>query len=251
MRYIKDVHLYRFILKRYENDQVIRVRDLRALVSFVNMVKTADLANPALGLDEFTEELELREMHGMPVKGELATLSQDGVRLYTAHKSKGLEFYTVFMPFCLQQKSWPVRKKPDTVPLPPDICISKERATEKETLKLLNLYDELRLFYVASTRAKAQLIYTATPREKVIISQFLSHVGMEPVSGAPIDEEKFLGTFLERNMDRDPLEDVSGVLEDIILNLSLNPTSLNNYITCPRKFLYDNVLRLPGRKNQH
>ena len=251
MRYISDVNLYRFILKRYEKDQVIRIRDLRALVSFINMVKEADMANPALGLDEFMEELSLREMHGMPVKGELATLSQDGVRLYTAHKSKGLEFYTVFMPFCLEQKSWPVRKKAETVPLPPEICRSKERATEKETLKLLNRYDELRLFYVASTRAKAYLIYTATPREKVVISQFLSYIGMEPVSGAPPEEEEFLGEYLQRTKDRDPLENISDAVQDIVTNLSLNPTSLNNYITCRRKFLYDNVLRLPGRKNQH
>ncbi|MFC1479873.1 ATP-dependent helicase [Candidatus Omnitrophota bacterium] len=251
MRYVEDTRLYRFILERYEHDKVLRVRDLRALVSFINMVKRSDLVNPALGLDDFMDELELRGVHGMPIQGELATLSQDGVRIYTAHSSKGLEFYTVFIPFCLQQKSWPLRQKPDVIPLPPEIYKSKERVEEKNKIKLLNLYDELRLFYVASTRAKAHLIYTATPAEKVIVSPFLSHVGIEPEPASPVEEERFLGEFLETRSKDDSFKGTSDILKDIAADLTLNPTSLNNYISCRRKFLYDNVLRLPGRKNQN
>ena len=250
MRYIADTGLYRFILKRYEHDKILRIRDLRSLVSFINMIKEADLADPALGLDDFMKELELRELHGMPVHGRLATPSQDGVRVYTAHKAKGLEFYTVFIPFSLQQKSWPLRRKPDVVPLPPDIYKSRERVEEMSKMKLLDFYDELRLFYVASTRAKAHLFYTAAPLEKVIVSPFLSHLGIEAESGSPVDEEGFLGRFLERSPARDSFTGTSEVLKDMVSRLVLNPTSLNNYIRCRRKFLYDNVLMLPGRKNQ-
>ncbi|MFQ5953263.1 MAG: ATP-dependent helicase, partial [Candidatus Omnitrophota bacterium] len=251
MRYIEDTGLYRFILESYGQDKVLCVRDLRGLVSFINMVKGSDLANPALGLDDFMKEMDLREVHGMPIKGELATLSQDGVRVYTAHKAKGLEFYTVFMPFCLHQKSWPLRRKPDVVPLPPDIYKSKERVEEKEKIKLLDRYDELRLFYVASTRAKSHLVYSATPAEKVIVSPFLSHLSVEPETGSPSDEEKFLVSYLSRGIEEDSFAKTKDTLKDIVSHLSLNPTSLNNYIKCRRKFLYDNVLMLPGIKNQH
>ena len=251
MRYIKDVSLYRFILKRYEKDKVLRVRALRSLVSFVNMVKKSDMADPALGLDDFMKELELREIHGMPIQGELATLSQDGVRVYTAHKAKGLEFYTVFLPFCLQQKSWPLRRKSDVIPLPPDIYKNKERVDEKKKVKLLDFYDELRLFYVATTRAKAHLVYTAAPQGKVIVSPFLGYLEIEAKQGTPQDEEKFLGDYLEVKTEEDPFEGTGDVLRDIVSQITLNPTSLNNYISCRRKFLYDNVLRLPGKKNQH
>jgi len=251
MRYIEDIRLYRFILERYEQDKVLRVRDLRSLVSFVNMVKESDLADPALGLDDLMKELDLREMHGMPIQGELATLSQDGVRIYTAHKAKGLEFYSVFIPFCLQQKSWPLRRKPDVIPLPADIYKSKERVEEKNRIKLLDRYDELRLFYVASTRAKSHLMYTATPAKKVIVSPFLSHLNIKSETGSPVDEEKFLVEFLRMTPKADSFTGTSEILKDMVSRLTLNPTSLNNYITCRRKFLYDNVLRLPGRKNQH
>ncbi|MFH1847240.1 MAG: ATP-dependent DNA helicase [Candidatus Omnitrophota bacterium] len=251
MQFISDMRLYNFILKRYEQDKIFRLRELRALVSFINMIKQADLADPALKLSDMVEELELRETHGMPVQGELATLSQDGVRIYTAHASKGLEFYSVFVPFCLERKSWPLRAKPDVVPLPSLIYKSKERLEEKSRIKLLNLYDELRLFYVTATRAKANIIYTFTPAEKVIISSFLSRLNVKTRKASPPDEERFLVEYLKKRTVSDVYEEVPAALKDLVGNISLNPTSLNNYISCPRKFLHDNILRLPGKKNQN
>jgi len=250
MRYIEDARLYHFILKRYENDRVLRVRDLRALVSFVNKIKQSDLANPAIGLADFMKELELRDSNGMPIQGQLATLSQDGVRVLTAHSAKGLEFYTVFIPFCLQQKSWPLRRKPEVVPIPSEIFTDREKVEEKEKRKQLDRYDELRLFYVASSRARSHLFYTATPAGKSIVSPFLSHIGVEPEDGSPSDEEDFLLGFLKRQPADDTFQGTADILRDMVSGLTLNPTSLNNYINCPRKFLYDNVLMLPGRKKQ-
>jgi DNA helicase II / ATP-dependent DNA helicase PcrA len=250
MRYIEDTQLYNFILKRYEKDKVLKVRDLRVLVSFINKVKQSDLGDPAIGLSDFMKELELREVNGMPIQGQLATLSQDGVRVLTAHSAKGLEFYTVFVPFCLQQKSWPLRRKGDAVPIPPEIFTSREKIEEKEKKKLLDRYDELRLFYVASSRARSHLFYTATPAEKIIVSPFLNHLGIDPEDGSPASEEEFLVKFLERKPKDDSLKGTEDTLRDMLFKLTLNPTSLNNYINCPRKFLYDNVLMLPGRKKQ-
>lgn len=250
MGYIDDARIYKFLLERYSRDKIVRVRDLRALVSFVNMVKQSDLSRPAVGLRDFMEEMGLREAHGMPVRGELATMSQDGVRVFTAHSAKGLEFYAVFMPFSLQNKSWPNRGKADIIPLPAEICRTRERADENERRKELKNYDELRLFYVASTRAKAYLAYTATPEEKVIVTSFLSSIGMEPENGSPDDEEAFLAAYLKKSPEKDAFESTNEVLKDIVSRLTLNPTSFNNYITCRRKFLYDNVLMLPEKKNQ-
>ena len=250
MRYIEDTHFYNFILKRYEKDKVLRIRDLRSLVSFITRVKQADLGRPGLRLKEFMDELDLMEISGMPLRGSMATLTQDGVCIYTAHGSKGREFYTVFLPFCLQGKSWPSRGKSAIISIPPEIFKSKERVEEKEKRKELDRYDELRLFYVASTRAKSHLFYTATPADKTIVSPFMNHLGIEAQEGAPADEEEFLIKMLEKAPEQDPFENTEEVLKDIVSNLTLNPTSLNNYIKCHRKFLYDNVLLLPGRKKQ-
>ncbi len=249
--YIDDVGLYKFVLDTYDKKEVLRVRDLRALVSFINVIKQASLSKPSLRIDDISSELELREVHGMPVRGELATLNQDGVKIYTAHSAKGLEFHTVFVPFCLEQKSWPVRSKPDVVPLPPDIYKSKERVDEKKKINLLKYYDELRLFYVVSTRAKSNLFFTAAPEEKVILTRFLNETDIAPVKYVFDSEEAFLKKYLEKIPKEDPVSSAKSVLCDIVKNIHLTPTKLNSYINCPRKFFYNYVLGLPGKKTQH
>ncbi|UCD55239.1 MAG: ATP-dependent helicase [Candidatus Omnitrophota bacterium] len=251
MGYIADMDIYGFMLEKYEKNKILRIKDLRALVAFINKIKESSLAEPSLRLEEFMNELELREIHGMPIEGELATLNQDGVRIYTAHSAKGLEFHAVFMPFSLELQSWPVRSKPEAITLPPDIYKSKERIKEKSKRKLLKLYDELRLFYVASTRAKSTLIYTATPREKVIISRFLGQLELQPKSGSPADEDKFLIEFLKGSTDRDPFKDATSILRDMARSTNLTPTKLNNYLICRRKFMLNSLLGLPGKKTSH
>ncbi len=249
--YIQDAGLYKFMLEKYEKKKALRIRELRALVAFINNIKESSLARPSLRLEDFMKELALRDLHEMPIEGRLATESQDGVRIYTAHGSKGLEFDTVFIPFCLERTSWPVRSSSDTVPLPPDIYKSKERVREKSKIKLLKLYDEVRLFYVASTRAKAALFYTATPGEKVTASRFLNGLGLQARQGSPTDEDKFLIEFLEGSTERDPFGDSASVLADIAASSGLTPTKLNNYIVCKRKFMYNYILGLPGKKTSH
>ena len=252
MGYIGDIGLYAFLLKEYRDNEILKSRDLRALVSFVNMVKSADRAKPGFILRDFMEEMELREMQKIPVRGELATMNQDGVRVYTAHGSKGLEFYAVFMPFCLDKKSWPYRGKADVINLPRDIYKSKERIEEKKRLKTLEGHDELRIFYVASTRAKAYLTYTSTPAEKAITTPFIADSGLRIISSPPCSETEFYGRFLARGKrEYDPARLTSAILKDMTGNVTMTPTKLNTYLNCPRKFLSNYVLALPGKKNQH
>ncbi|NQT90314.1 MAG: ATP-dependent helicase, partial [Candidatus Omnitrophica bacterium] len=250
LQYIDDAGVFKYILSEYTDNAILRIRDLRALTSFVNMVKESDLNSPGISLAEFIDEIDTRKEHGTPLTGDLVTETQEGVRVFTAHGSKGLEFHTVVIPFCLQKKNWPMRPKADLIPLPPDIFKTKERAEDKALIRELSLYDETRLFYVASTRAKANLIYTASPTENSISSSYLASIGLHsPESESQLEhEEALLVRSLEQTDMKDPFIGTEQVLRDFVANLTLNPTSLNNYITCKRKFLYDNVLMLPSGK---
>ena len=254
MQFIKDAGVMKFILDKYDDNDLLRIRDLRALTSFVNMVKESDIARPGLTLKEFIDELETRKAHGMPLQGELVTATQEGVRIYTAHGSKGLEFHTVFIPFCLEKKRWPKRPQGVSIPLPPEVYKSKEIPTDKDILKQLDYYDETRLFYVASTRAKANLIYTASPTESAIPSSYLAGVADSEQAaaraGKSVKEEAILKAALEVSDATDPFVGTDKILKDLVVDLSLNPTALNNYINCPRKYLYDDVLLLPSGKKQ-
>jgi len=250
MDYIKTAGMYRYILKEYADNHILRVREMRSLASFVNMVKTSDLADPAIRLDDFMLEMKTRRDHGLAVEGEMVTMTQDGVRIFTAHGSKGQEFYSVIIPFCLQNRNWPIRPVPDKLPLPLDIFKSKEKVKDALMLKQLFLNDETRLFYVAMTRAKSDLIFTASPTEDSISSFYLAGLGIEKESPEPSAEEEVLEKSLYTTDLKDPFIGTEEVLRDLVRNMALNPTRLNTYIYCRRKFLYNDVLRLPGPKKK-
>ncbi|MFH0772600.1 MAG: ATP-dependent DNA helicase [Candidatus Omnitrophota bacterium] len=249
MRYIKDAGVFRHILESYADKDLLRIRDLRALSSFVNMVKDADLSNPAVTLAEFIDELQTKKDHNIPLTGDLVTMTQEGVRIFTAHGSKGLEFHSVVIPFCLQDKNWPAKPVADLIPLPAEFFKGRQRVSDKKLLRTLDLCDETRLFYVASTRAKANLIYTASPTESAISSSYIANAGLERAKEKLRTEEETLSVFLKDNAGDDPLIGAEAVLKDMVSNLSLNPTSLNNYITCKRRYLYNDVFKLPSEKN--
>src|SRR3989338_352890 len=249
MEYIHDAGIYRYILEKYDKDDIMRIRQLRGLVSFVNMIKEYDFSKPGIGLKDFIDEIEIRNEHNMPIQGELVTMTQDGVRIFTAHGSKGQEFHSVIIPFCLQDANWPMKPQADKIPIPPGILKGIEKVDTREKIKELKDYDETRLFYVAVSRAKSNVIFTSSPSEKNISSSFIHRLGIETAKGLP-GEEYVLDRFLEKVDAEDPFIGTEEVLKDLVADLSLNPTSLNNYLVCRRKFLYDNVLMLPSAKKQ-
>ncbi|MBU1852599.1 MAG: ATP-dependent helicase [Candidatus Omnitrophica bacterium] len=249
MEYIKEAGIYRHILEKYDKDNIMKIRELRSLCSFINMVKQYDLSNPGITLKSFIEEIRTRNEHNLPIQGELVTMTQDGVRIFTAHGSKGQEFHSVIIPFCLQGESWPIKPVPDKIPLPPELLKTIEKVDSKEKIKELRYYDETRLFYVAVSRAKSNVLFTASPEEDKISSSFIHRLGIETKMDFT-GEEDILGRFLEKNDLEDPFIGTEEVLKDLVVDLSLNPTSLNNYLRCRRKFLYDNVLMLPSSKKE-
>lgn len=248
MDFIHDAGMFKYILKEFSDKEILRIRQLRSLSSFVNMVKSSDLANPGIRLDDFLAEIKTRKDHGMPIQGSLVTLSQSGVRVYTAHGAKGLEFHSVIIPFCLNNKNWPVRPMPDKVKIPKDIFKTREYSVKRDE-KTLSDRDETRLFYVAMTRAKTNLLFTASPTEDTVSSRYLKELSMQPEKpqGA---EEPVLAKSMETSDLKDPLIGTKDVLKDMVSSLSLNPTRLNTYVTCKRKFFYNDLLKLPGAKKK-
>ncbi|MFC1620848.1 ATP-dependent helicase [Candidatus Omnitrophota bacterium] len=249
MEYIRDAGIYKYILKTYDKDEILKIRQVRGLASFVNMVKEYDLSNPGIDLKRFVEEIKTRNEHNLAIQGELVTMTQNGVRIFTAHASKGQEFHSVIIPFCLQDASWPIKPMPDKIPLGPEILGGIEKVDSKERIKKLKYYDETRLFYVAVSRAKSNVLFTCSPQDNKISSSFIHTLGLEPKENS-FKEEDVLGGSLTMLDFKDPFIGTEEILRDMVRDMTLNPTSINNYLYCRRKFLYDNVLMLPGAKKQ-
>jgi hypothetical protein len=137
----------------------------------------------------------------------------------------------------------------DKIPLPAEIYKVKERASDKKRIRQLIQHDETRLFYVAASRAKANLIFTASPAEGEISSFYLHEMNIAAVKPAGGSEKELLLESLNqvRECSAADIQAVD-VIRGLITEIVLTPTKVNNYLSCNRKFFYDTVLKLPGKK---
>lgn len=136
--------------------------------------KTVDFEKTSFhGLFHFLRYMEQLKKYEVDF-GEAATLTEtaDVVRIMTIHKSKGLEFPVCFVAGL--DKKYNLRDTSDTVLLDADWGVAancvrpKERTTGKTMRKMMfsrkmkrdSLGEELRVLYVAMTRAKEKLILT-------------------------------------------------------------------------------------------
>lgn len=248
MGFIEDSGLYKFLIEKYGKNRIVITRELRALASFISMAKDLSLSRPDLSLSSFLDELETMKTHNIPISGHLVSATQDGVRVITAHASKGLEYDTCFIPFCIQDKSWPLKPYPERLPLPPEILKRQSASPDKAGRGRLSFFDETRLFYVASSRAKSNLFFTSSPSEKNVTSSFFNNL-KAPLQKSELKEEVMLKEFFEKSGDSLELENTEDILRDLVKNLILTPTKLNKFLRCRRQFFYDSLLLLPGRKN--
>jgi DNA helicase-2/ATP-dependent DNA helicase PcrA len=190
----------------------------------------------------FVEHLELlREAGDDPAVAE-ADPDEDAVHVLTVHKAKGLEFPHVFLVACAESK-FPLQRRKDPVSLPEELV--KEELAGGASGHLL---EERRLFYVAMTRARDELVLTSASDYGTARARKLSRFVVEALdlpSPRPVSRKTAPLEALARNAaapDPRPPADVP-IPEDELLRLSYG--QVDDYETCPLKYRYVHVLRVP------
>jgi len=191
-------------------------------------------------LPELIHSLELFETWGDGASGESDPALEDRVNILTLHKAKGLEFPVVFL-VGLVQGRFPTPQRRDTIELPEPLI--KDILPEGE----YHLQEERRLCYVGMTRAKEELYLTAAyhygGKSVRKISRFVAEaLNLSTPSPPPLQPTEF-----ERIARSRPPIPVASPQTAIRLPepLRLNPHGADDYLTCPFKFRYSHVLKLP------
>jgi len=207
-------------------------------------------------LADFVAHLEMLAEHEIYLKKTIEGVKTGRVRLMTAHGAKGLEFDHVFIIYG-NDKHWGNRRRLEKIKLPKSLfALVKKNDDDGEDENS----DERRLFYVALTRAKQTATITCSRQDKnkreLAPSQFLTELDQALVTN--IDPAEYEQKYLENSgiIYQASATKSAGVrdrdfVRELFQTRGLSVTHLNNYLDCPWKYFYVNLLRLPQAEERY
>ncbi|MEI7473917.1 MAG: ATP-dependent DNA helicase [bacterium] len=184
---------------------------------------------------------------------------QNSVNLLTFFKTGGLEFEYVYIP-CLTENNFPKKSK-STYFISPDANEKLSTLLRKSNINFKNLIEldeegieeESRLFYLGMTRAKTKLLISTHKYEEKkqvqpsIFFQMLVDKDNKNFIQYEADNVKNIDSFNFNTQETEKIEKLKVIDENEILKL--NPSSIGNFLSCPRKFYYKNLLNLKEKSN--
>ena len=224
------------------NPSLEKETKIQNIAKFFNQVRDFELVAKEDRVISFIRHLNLLIESGDDPPTVEADLDQDAVNILTIHKAKGLEFRIVFLVSLVQGK-FPLPKRSQAIELP-DALIKEVLPTGD-----FHIQEERRLFYVGMTRAKVELYLTSAEdyggKRLRKVSQFvLEALGKQPGE----DAEKKKNSGLESIQRFAPAKELpkttaQKIPEDKLVSLSYY--HIDDYLTCPLKYKYVNILRVP------
>ncbi|MDD5281130.1 MAG: UvrD-helicase domain-containing protein [Candidatus Omnitrophica bacterium] len=224
------------------NPSLTKETKIQNIAKFFNQVRDFELVAKEDRVISFIRHLNLLIESGDDPPTVEADLDQDAVNILTIHKAKGLEFRVVFLVSLVQGK-FPLPKRSQQIELP-DTLIKEVLPTGD-----FHIQEERRLFYVGMTRAKEELYLTSAEdyggKRLRKVSQFvLEALGKQQNA----DTEKKKTSSLESIQRFAPAKElpktpVQKIPEGKLVSLSYY--QIDDYLTCPLKYKYVNILRVP------
>lgn len=219
---------------------------LNKLTTLFQELKRLCRHQPKFFLADFIHHLELLSTYRLPLTAQELHTKKRAVRLLTAHKAKGLEFDYVFI-MRLKDRHWGNTRERNRLPMPQGL-LRHDRVLAQE-----NNEDERRLFYVALTRARRQLYLTYALHDEQgkerVPSLFLQELLPEQVQIKTAveteDEAAERIQVLSLTPITPPSDEISHWVKGLLDQYALSVTHLNDYLECPRKFYWRDLLRVP------
>lgn len=228
---IRDSGYLAFILNSPRSVELIE-----KLAGFTRDVDTLAAGKPEYTLAALIADIALLDEYHIPITKEIRAAPRKGaVRLMTAHKSKGLEFDYVFIVNAVDGM-WGGRRSKSFFILPTGSAQGDDN-------------DERRLLYVALTRARLR-VCLSYPQERdgktILPSRFIEEMSSELVVRAAHDEPYDHTEDLKRSRAQAhvTLADKT-FLNELFLEQGLSVTAVNNFRTCPWRYFYSNLIRIP------
>lgn len=238
------------------------------LFNFSELEKTHEGRESLLALEEFKRIIaeqnnyeffdlssllhHIEIMKALQIELDAPKVEEPGVKIMTAHATKGLEYLVVIIAN-LVQKKFPIEKIQSRPLIPAELMPELKQSLEKAPSYLKEdirkdyereqqIKDERRLCYVACTRAKDQLYLTYAQEyggKQHSASQFLSEAQYKENSDISFEqdmEEKY----------HEPTAKIRPIIQSSVKKeIRFSPSSLKIFLECPKKYEYKYVLNMP------
>ena len=248
VRIIHDSGSMEHILKEHNSLSI-----LEKLHVLYEDIKELQRKNHKLSLKEYLDYLDLLEEHAIAPHIKISKRKIGSVFITTAHKAKGLEFEYVFIPKTTDSYWSNVRGQSSLIHIPWKYLSRVETSQEKEEA----IEEERRLFYVALTRAKKQLFlsYSAQNEEgkEQLASRFIfeipdayinKKIHIELPSGA---KQRIISELTPQKQNQNSFnkKEMQEYIRTLFIHNGISVSALNNFIICPWRYLFRNLIRLP------
>ncbi len=253
--------------------------DLEDIFTLFNKIKEFNEKNPDLTIEQLINKFELHKKYNISIPRQILKKSNSNIEILTAHASKGLEYDYVYIPW-VYAGNWESKRIVDKLKLPRWIAwnwLQFAGLSEKElknSEKEISLQEDRRLFFVAMTRAKKELIFTRSAgrdNKPFIDSPFVMEAGVEaqqviPHSVSPKGreaEQSFVDLLKKELLWEKPQSNskrIEGLIKttseeieyikEFLENYKLSPTDLNTFLEDPKQFLRNVVFKYPFTGNE-
>jgi len=244
--------LYDYLVEKKYLKNLIKNLSVENEIEIYNIAKLFDRiaefnrSSEERGALKFLENIELILEVGDDSASSDIDPDIDAVNILTAHSSKGLEWPVVFVINCVADR-FPSRRKSEQLPIPDEII--KEKVPKGN----FHLQEERRLFYVATTRAKNYLFLTSakdyggkrTKKLSPFVLELLDESSVGRVTSKSDPMQKIL---MHKKVTTKPHPIPAKFQQDI---LSLSRQQIDDYYTCPQKFYYAHIVKIPLLENHY
>jgi DNA helicase II / ATP-dependent DNA helicase PcrA len=232
---------------------------LDQLTALFNWLEGETEASRELSVETLISNIELMQNNKEEIKYNSKLGTRNGVQILTVYKSKGLEYEHVFIPACTASK-WDKGRNDNGFTLPKTITSKFASAHNDDNSKA----DELRrLMYVAITRAKKEVSvsynsFNDAGKEEamsLLVSQVFSNAEIEKAKDVAQISAEQMALFEPIDLVSDKPLQLAQAKEDFVnrqvASMEMNATALNNYLKCPLRFYFNNILRMPSGINEN
>ncbi len=226
-----------------------RRQNLQVLGTFLDFVRAETDRRPRLQMAEFIRTLDRMDSNRLSLRLQSGIDADSAVTLVTAHSSKGLEFDRVLLLDCTT--AWEPGKR-----------AGRYQFTYPETLSRSGEEDALearrRLFFVAMTRARRELVLTWSRSrldgKELSPAQFVDELmsaGLPVTSVSPAADDLEEWDLL-RLSEVPPLTPAyeQASLDALVRDFRLSISSLYRYLDCPAGFFYESLLGIPHLQSE-